>query len=71
MPTGSSAPWAPLPARAVNLSELLSVYATDSSVRAIIRSRFKDWGTFLFMLERELKLFAKLSLQDLFSQMTS
>jgi hypothetical protein len=47
------------------------VYATDSSVRAIIRSRFKDWGTFLFMLERELKLFAKLSLQDLFSQMTS
>jgi hypothetical protein len=55
----------------VNLSELLSVYATDSSVRAIITSRFKDWSTFLCMLERGLKLFAKLSLRDLFSQMAS
>jgi hypothetical protein len=50
----------------VNLSELLSVYAADLSVRTIIRSRLKDWGTFLYMLERGLKLFAKLSLPDLF-----
>ncbi|TKW22179.1 hypothetical protein SEVIR_4G212400v4 [Setaria viridis] len=54
------------PAWAVNLSELLSVYAADSSVRAIIGSRFKDRDTFLAMLERGLKLFAKLSLPDLF-----
>jgi hypothetical protein len=54
------------PPRAVNLSELLSVYAADSSVRAIIGSRFKDRDTFLGMLERGLKLFAKMSLPDLF-----
>jgi len=54
------------PPRAVNLSELLSVYAADSSVRAIIGSRFKDRDTFLVMLERGLKLFAKMSLPDLF-----
>jgi cytochrome P450 len=54
------------PARAANLSELLSVYAADSSVRAIIGSRFKDRDTFLATLERGLKLIAKLSLPDLF-----
>jgi len=54
------------PPRAVNLSELLSVYAADSSVRAIIGSRFKDRDSFLVMLERGLKLFAKMSLPDLF-----
>ncbi|PUZ59813.1 hypothetical protein GQ55_4G072900 [Panicum hallii var. hallii] len=54
------------PPRTVNLSELLSVYAADSSVRAIIGSRFKDRDTFLGMLERGLKLFAKMSLPDLF-----
>jgi cytochrome P450 len=50
----------------VNLSELLAVYAADSSVRAIIGSRFKDRDTFLAMLERGLKLFANLSLPDLY-----
>ncbi|TVU08279.1 hypothetical protein EJB05_41677, partial [Eragrostis curvula] len=54
------------PAQAVNLSELLSVYATDSSVRAIIGSRFRDRDTFLTILERGLKLFAKMSLPDLY-----
>ncbi|XP_066376742.1 desmethyl-deoxy-podophyllotoxin synthase-like [Miscanthus floridulus] len=53
-------------ATVVNLSELLAVYAADSSVRAIIGSRFKDRDTFLAMLERGLKLFANLSLPDLY-----
>ena len=53
-------------ASVVNLSELLAVYAADSSVRAIIGSRFKDRDTFLAMLERGLKLFANLSLPDLY-----
>ncbi|CAN6177403.1 unnamed protein product [Urochloa humidicola] len=57
---------APVPAPAVNLSKLLSVYAADSSVRAIIGSRFKERDTFLAMLERGLKLFARLSLPDFF-----
>ncbi|CAN6201011.1 unnamed protein product [Urochloa humidicola] len=58
---------APAPApEAVNLSELLAAYAADSSVRAIIGSRFRDRDTFLAMLERGLKLFARLSLPDLF-----
>ncbi|WVZ79261.1 hypothetical protein U9M48_026863 [Paspalum notatum var. saurae] len=50
----------------VNLSALLSAYAADSSVRAIVGSRFKDRDTFLGMLERGLKLFAKMSLPDLY-----
>ncbi|KAL5225186.1 hypothetical protein ABZP36_011825 [Zizania latifolia] len=54
------------PAEAVNLSKLLSAYAADSSVSAIMGSRFKDRDTFLMMLERGLKLFAKHSLPDLF-----
>ncbi|CAL5039582.1 unnamed protein product [Urochloa decumbens] len=54
---------APAPA---NLSALLSVYAADSSVRAIIGSRFKDRDTFLAMLERGLKLFARLGLPDFY-----
>ncbi|KAL6874085.1 hypothetical protein ACP4OV_014167 [Aristida adscensionis] len=49
-----------------NLSRLLSVYAADSAVRAIIGSRIKDRDAFLFMLERGLKLFAKVSLPDLY-----
>lgn len=50
----------------LNLSEALSVYAADSSVRAIIGSKFKDRDAFLMMLERGLKLFAKMSLPDLY-----
>ncbi|XP_066376821.1 desmethyl-deoxy-podophyllotoxin synthase-like [Miscanthus floridulus] len=58
---------APAPrARAVNLSELLAVYAADSSVRAIIGSRIKDRDTFLALLERGLKLFGNMSLPDLY-----
>ncbi|CAD6338925.1 unnamed protein product [Miscanthus lutarioriparius] len=53
-------------ARAVNLSELLAVYAADSSVRAIIGSRIKDRDTFLALLERGLKLFGNMSLPDLY-----
>ncbi|KAJ1260065.1 hypothetical protein BS78_10G203200 [Paspalum vaginatum] len=49
-----------------NLSALLSAYAADSSVRAIVGSRFKDRDTFLGMLERGLKLFAKMSLPDIY-----
>jgi cytochrome P450 len=56
---------APRP-RAVNLSELLAVYAAESSVRAIIGSRIKDRDTFLALLERGLKLFANMSLPDLY-----
>ena len=56
---------APRP-RAVNLSELLAVYAADSSVRAIIGSRIKDRDTFLALLERGLKLFGSMSLPDLY-----
>ncbi|CAN6216195.1 unnamed protein product [Urochloa humidicola] len=53
-------------AAAANLSKLLSVYAADSSVRAIIGSRFKERDTFLAILERGLKLFGRLSLPDFF-----
>ncbi|KAG8094931.1 hypothetical protein GUJ93_ZPchr0012g21776 [Zizania palustris] len=56
---------APL-AEAVNLSKLLSAYAADSSVRAIMGSRFKDRNAFLTIMDRGLELFAKHSLPDLF-----
>ncbi|GJN38916.1 hypothetical protein PR202_gb27997 [Eleusine coracana subsp. coracana] len=49
-----------------NLSEMLSAYAADSSVRAIIGSRFRHRDAFLVMLERGVKLFAKMSLPDLY-----
>ncbi|XP_048544184.1 desmethyl-deoxy-podophyllotoxin synthase-like [Triticum urartu] len=49
-----------------NLSELLSVYAADSSVRAVIGSRFKDRDAFLALLRRGTKLFAGMSLPDLY-----
>uniref|UniRef100_A0A0E0E480 Cytochrome P450 n=1 Tax=Oryza meridionalis TaxID=40149 RepID=A0A0E0E480_9ORYZ len=52
--------------QAVNLSELLSAHAADSSVRAIMGDRFKDRDAFLAMLERGLKLFAKPALPDLY-----
>ncbi|VAH51948.1 unnamed protein product [Triticum turgidum subsp. durum] len=50
----------------VNLSKRLSAYAADSSVRAIIGSRFKDRDTFLMILQRGIKLFAGMSLPDLY-----
>ncbi|CAM0901874.1 unnamed protein product [Alopecurus aequalis] len=50
----------------VNLSELLTAYAADSSVRAIIGSRFKDRDAYLEILQRGLKLFAGMSLRDLY-----
>uniref|UniRef100_A0A453CYQ6 Cytochrome P450 71D10 n=1 Tax=Aegilops tauschii subsp. strangulata TaxID=200361 RepID=A0A453CYQ6_AEGTS len=50
----------------VNLSNRLSAYAADSSVRAIIGSRFKDRDTFLMILQRGIKLFAGMSLPDLY-----
>ncbi|KAM3406256.1 hypothetical protein ACQJBY_000369 [Aegilops geniculata] len=50
----------------VNLSKLLSAYVTDSSVRTIIGSRFKDRDAFLTMLDRGNKLCSKASLPDLY-----
>ncbi|XP_051202822.1 desmethyl-deoxy-podophyllotoxin synthase [Lolium perenne] len=54
------------PGTAVNLSELLWAYAADSSVRAIVGSRFKDRDAFMEILQRGLKLFAGMSLPDLY-----
>ncbi|RCV22221.1 hypothetical protein SETIT_4G203700v2 [Setaria italica] len=56
----------PTPARAVNLSELITVYAADSAVRTIIGSSFKDRDAFLKLLERMVKMVAKMSLPDLY-----
>ncbi|CAL5039584.1 unnamed protein product [Urochloa decumbens] len=65
-PVASSAPWRQPPPRGVNLSELITVYAADSAVRTIIGSSFKDRGTFLTLLERMVKMVAKMSLPDLY-----
>ncbi|OEL37178.1 Premnaspirodiene oxygenase [Dichanthelium oligosanthes] len=54
------------PAQPVNLSDLIAVYAADSSVRAIIGSRFKDRDTFLTLMQRHGKLLAKMGLPDLY-----
>ena len=54
------------PEAQVNLSELISAYVADSSVRAVIGSRFKDRGAFLRMLERRIKLAPAQCLPDLF-----
>uniref|UniRef100_M8BYI3 CCHC-type domain-containing protein n=1 Tax=Aegilops tauschii TaxID=37682 RepID=M8BYI3_AEGTA len=43
-----------------------SANAADSAVRAIIGSRFKDRDKFLVMLERGIRLFARMSLPDLY-----
>ncbi|RCV14462.1 hypothetical protein SETIT_2G428200v2 [Setaria italica] len=51
---------------AVNLSEMVSAYVADASVRAIIGSRFRDRETFLTLLERRLKIMPASSLPDLF-----
>ncbi|CAM0955706.1 unnamed protein product [Alopecurus aequalis] len=50
----------------VNLSEMISAYVADSSVRAVIGSRFKDRGAFLRMLERRIKIAPAQCLPDLF-----
>ncbi|CAN6216193.1 unnamed protein product [Urochloa humidicola] len=54
------------PAPAVNLSELITMYAADSAVRTIVGSSFKDRDVFLTLLERMVKMVAKMSLPDLF-----
>ena len=50
----------------MNLSEMVSAYVADASVRAIIGSRFRDRETFLRLLERRLKNVPGQSLPDLF-----
>ncbi|OEL29881.1 Premnaspirodiene oxygenase [Dichanthelium oligosanthes] len=50
----------------VNLSEMISAYVADASVRAIIGSRFRDRETFLRLLERRLKNVPAQSLPELF-----
>ncbi|VAI11652.1 unnamed protein product [Triticum turgidum subsp. durum] len=50
----------------VNLSKLVAAYAADFSARAIIGSRFKERDSFLAMLARGIKLFAKIGLPDLY-----
>ncbi|CAN6206409.1 unnamed protein product [Urochloa humidicola] len=50
----------------VNLSEMVSAYVADASVRAIIGSRFRDRDTFLRLLERRVKVTPVSSLPDLF-----
>uniref|UniRef100_A0A0E0E483 Cytochrome P450 n=1 Tax=Oryza meridionalis TaxID=40149 RepID=A0A0E0E483_9ORYZ len=54
------------PAQTVNLSELMSAYAADSSARAMIGRRLKDRDTFLAMVERGIKLFGEQSLPNLY-----
>ncbi|CAN6212658.1 unnamed protein product [Urochloa humidicola] len=49
-----------------NLSELVSGYVADASVRAIVGSRFRDRDTFLRLLERRVKVLPANSLPDLF-----
>uniref|UniRef100_M8AUG0 Putative Cytochrome P450 71D11 n=1 Tax=Aegilops tauschii TaxID=37682 RepID=M8AUG0_AEGTA len=51
---------------AVNLGTLLSTYVNDSTVRAIIGSRFKDRETFLRLMEEGIELFSRLGLPDLY-----
>ncbi|CAN6200195.1 unnamed protein product [Urochloa humidicola] len=50
----------------VNLSEMVSAYVADASVRAIIGSRFRERETFLRLLEKRLKNVPAQSLPDLF-----
>ncbi|CAL5085343.1 unnamed protein product [Urochloa decumbens] len=51
---------------AVDLSEMLSAFVADASVRAIVGSRFRDRETFLRLLERRLKIMPASSLPDIF-----
>ncbi|XP_066395464.1 desmethyl-deoxy-podophyllotoxin synthase-like [Miscanthus floridulus] len=50
----------------VDLSEMVSAYVADASVRAIIGSKFRDRDTFLRLLERRLRNVPAQSLPDLF-----
>jgi hypothetical protein len=50
----------------VDLSEMVSAYVVDASVRAIIGSKFRDRDTFLRLLERRLRNVPAQSLPDLF-----
>ncbi|CAN6185774.1 unnamed protein product [Urochloa humidicola] len=50
----------------VDLSETLSAFVADASVRAIVGSRFRGRDTFLRLLERRLKIMPASSLPDLF-----
>lgn len=57
---------APAASPVVNLSEMVSAYVADASVRAIIGSKFRDRETFLRLLERRLRNLPAQSLPDLF-----
>ncbi|CAN6176583.1 unnamed protein product [Urochloa humidicola] len=50
----------------VDLSEMVSAYVADASVRAIIGSRFRDRDTFLRLLEQRIKVAPAASLPDIF-----
>ncbi|KAJ1292317.1 hypothetical protein BS78_02G383300 [Paspalum vaginatum] len=54
------------PGQPVNLSDMVSAYVADASVRAVIGSRFRDRETFLRLLERRLNNVPAQSLPDLF-----
>ena len=54
------------PGVVVNLSALLSSYVNDSTVRAIIGSRFKDRETFLRLMGESMELFSRPGLPDLY-----
>ncbi|WVZ79244.1 hypothetical protein U9M48_026846, partial [Paspalum notatum var. saurae] len=62
----ASAAAATTPARAVNLSEMIAAYAADSAARTVIGSSFKGRDAFLALLERSVKMFAQMSLPDLY-----
>ncbi|KAM0885239.1 hypothetical protein ACQ4PT_030474 [Festuca glaucescens] len=49
-----------------NLSEMMAAYVTDSAVRTIIGSRFKNRAEFLALLDRGSKLAASMSLPDFY-----
>ncbi|KAL5208676.1 hypothetical protein ABZP36_033111 [Zizania latifolia] len=50
----------------VNLTELIAAFVADSTVRAIIGSRFKDRDAYLRMLQDGLKIVPGMTLPDLF-----
>ncbi|KAM3240738.1 hypothetical protein ACQJBY_054021 [Aegilops geniculata] len=50
----------------VNLTESISAYVADSTVRAIVGSRFKQRDTYLKMLQEGLKIVPGMTLPDIF-----
>ncbi|VAI45224.1 unnamed protein product [Triticum turgidum subsp. durum] len=50
----------------VNLSERISAYVADSTVRAIVGGRFKQRDTYLKMLQEGLKIVPGMTLPDIF-----